>query len=100
MLHRMIEPGGAPFFYRDADECERELLAEERTFRSLLRLGRGVEKATDGLDGEGNEMLAALLARAQELAGECREALRESERLLSALDEERADILELMERAR
>lgn len=100
MLHKMTEPGGAPFYYREADECELELHAEEQTYRALRRLGRGMEKATEGLDGEGSEMLAALLARAEELAGECREALRESERLLSELDEERADILLLMRRAR
>ena len=100
MLHKLTEPGGAPFFYREMDECELALRAEEETLRALRRLGRGMEKATEGLDGEGNSMLAALLARAEELAGECREALRESERLLAELDEERADILELMERAK
>ena len=100
MLHKMTEPGGAPFYYREADECELALHAEEQTWCALRRLGRRMEKATEGLDGEGDATLASLLARAEELAGECRAALRESERLLSELDEERADILELMERAR
>ena len=100
MLHKMIEQGGVPFFYREVDDCERELGEQERVYRALLQLERGMEHAASGLQGDGSALLEALLSRAQELAGECRAALHQSERLLSELDEERQDLLALLRRAR
>ena len=100
MLHKMIEEGGVPFLYREMRACEAELGEQQRIYRALRRLGQGMERATSNVESDGSDLLEGLLCRAEELAGECRRALWESERLLSRLDEEHQELLALLGRAR
>ncbi len=71
----------------------RELSEQRRICAVLRRLAEGFCELTEGLSGEGSDLLLRLLGEAEEIAGDLRRALAESERLLGELDEERRELL-------